>query len=511
MKKNLRWLALSLAVLMMVSLVTACGQSQGSPDSTSTASGGKTVLRVARPEDISYWDQLDNFNLVNWSVGRLLYDQLIRRNQDGSYSPHLATEWELIDGGKSFRFTLREDVTFSNGETLDANDVKFTVERFLTENLRQAANWTNLEGVEITGDYSGIIKFSKPNGAILSILSELAILPKETYEEQRNEKFFQNPIGSGPYKFKSWTQGALIVFEKNESYWGEPGVSDVIEYHTIIDDTTRVSAFMAGDVDWADNIPADQIAMIEGENNVVERIKTWDAIYLGLKCDTAPFDDVNVRKAINLAIDRQAIVNSILSGGTPSNWVVSEGVLGYNPDAPEQKQDLEEAKRLMAASGYDGREISLVGPTTWYARTSEVTQYIASCLTEIGFNVKIELIDGATFSDRRAGGDYDIYYTGCSHVGGDPILYLNQRIHDDTMASGYVNPAIKAKIEEALTVTDLEARDQIFKEIFQMIMDANAPHLYVYGIENVVVKRSNVQGDIVYQDKIIDFSHAYVS
>lgn len=472
----------------------------------------KTVLRVGRPEDVSYWDMNDHFNLVNWSIGRLLYDQLIRRNNDGTYSPHLATEWSCSEDGLEWSFTLRDGVTFTNGEVLDAEDVQYTIERFKHENLRQASNWTTLDCVEIIDANHVVVKFTEANGAFESIISELSILPKDTIEEVGKDEFFTAPIGSGPYKFVSWTQGSLILFEKNEEYWGEPGVVDVIEYHTITDDTTRISAFLAGDIDWVDNVPGDQIPMIEAMGDVeIVPVTTWDAIYLGLKCDVAPFDDINFRKALNISFDRQAIVDQLLGGGSAAYWPVGEGVLGYNADVTPIEQDLEEARRLVEASSYDGRTLSFVGPSTWYARTSEVMQYIASCWQEIGINVSIEIIDGATFTDRRAGGDYDIYYTGCSHVGGDPILYFNQRIVQDTMCSGYVNEDLNEMILDVISETDLTERNEKFQAICQVMMDECAPHLFVYSIQNTVAKRSNLVGDIIYKDKIIDFSHAYMS
>ncbi|HWQ78007.1 MAG TPA: ABC transporter substrate-binding protein [Anaerovoracaceae bacterium] len=516
MRRYMKVLCIATALIMALSLA-GCGSQgetsgQASGTETESADGGKMILKVGRPEDVAYWDPLDNFNLVNWSVQRLLYDQLILRDPDGAYSPRLATEWENSEDGLSWSFTLRDDVSFTNGEKLDANDVKFTVERFLTEKLRQAANWTYLKGVDVTDPTHLTINFTQANGAFLSIISELSILDKETWEKLGKDEYLKTPVGSGPYKFVSWTQGSLIVFEKNPDYWGEPGVADVIEYHTIIDDTTRVSAFLAGDIDWIDNVPADQLATIQGNPDVeVNRVNTWDAIYLGLKCDKAPFDDPNVREAISIAIDRQAIVDSILQGGNAASWPVGGGVLGFNPASAVPKQDIETAKALIAASEYNGRKISLVAPSTWYARTSEVLQYISSCLTEIGFDVSIEMIDGATFTDRRAGGQYDIYYTGCAHVGGDPILYLNQRIVSDTMKSGYVNKDLNDKILKVITQTDLVERDKQLEEIFQIITDENAPHLFVYGIENVVVKNKKIQGDVVYKDKIIDFSHAYIA
>lgn len=495
-------LGLLLALAMMVTVFSGAA----------LAEEEKIVLKVGRPEDVAYWDMNDHFNLVNWSIGRLLYDQLIRRNADGTYSPLLATEWSCSEDGLNWSFTLREGVTFTNGEVLDAEDVQFTIERFKNENLRQAANWTYLDSVEVIDPTHVVVKFTEPNGAFMSIISELSILPKDAVTAVGKDEFFKSPIGSGPYKFVSWTQGALILFEKNEEYWGEPGVADVIEYHTIIDDTTRVSAFLSGDIDWVDNVPGDQVPMIEEKGGVViEPVNTWDLIYLGLKCDIAPFDNADFRRALSISFDRQGIVDHLLGGGAPGYWSVPEGVIGYKADVEPIVPNLEEAKALVAASGYDGRELAFVGPSTWYARTSEVMQYIASCWNEIGVNVSIEIIDGATFMDRRAGGDYDIYYTGCSHVGGDPILYFAQRILQDSMCSGYVNDELNALIDKVIGIVDPEERQATLEQICQIMMDEAAPHLPVYAIQNVVVKRDTVSGDVVYQDKIMDFSHATIA
>ena len=489
------WKVLFLVVLMGAAI---CG---------SVPAEAGTVFKLARAEDVAYWDPLDHFNLVNYTINCAMYDQLVARTEDGQYKPRAATSWEMREEGKVWNFKLRNDIVFHNGEKLTAHSVKNTIERFLSEKLRQSSNWAHLDSVELVNDYEVNIKFKEPNGAFMSLIACFSILPMDTVNKTGKDEFFKHPIGSGPYKFVEWVQGQRIVLEKNNDYWGEKGRVDRIEYYPIMEDTTRVSALRAGDVDFVDNVPADMIKLLESDPEIeIQRYNTFDAIYIGLKCNRPPFNDVNARKALHMCLDRKGIVDAILGGGAPSNWPVPRGVLGDNPGYPLQEMDVEGAKAALKASNYDGKELVLSAPSTWYARTKEVLQAVQSQMAEVGFKVRIEMMDGAAFMERRAAGAYDFYYTGCAQLGGDPIVYLSQRIQNDSMKSEYDNDQLKKMVADVEKVADPQKRAEGLRAVFQVMMDEHAPHMFVYEIENISAKKKNIKGEIMYPDKILDFA-----
>ncbi len=537
-KKSVKVWCLALSAILLVSFLGACGggnapaapaapAASAAPGAAPAAPGSaapgsaaapaadaaavdNSIVRVARAEDVTYWDPLDHVTLVMWSIARSIYDQLLGKTVDGEIYGRLAESWEISDDQLSWTFKIKEGVKFHNGEDLTAHDVKFTFDRFLNENLRQDANWMYLKSAEVISDYEVKINLTDIDGTFLNDVVDLSILPMDTFNEMGKDAFFTVNIGSGPYKFVEHVVGEKIVMDRYDDYWGEKGIAGRIEYYCINDDATRVSAIMAGTIDAVAQLPSDQIPIIEANTGLsVSKFNAYDAIYLGFKCDTGPLANANARHAVNVGIDRQEIVDYIIQGGRASTWPVADGCVGGNPSAPSIPRDVEAAKQYLAASGYNGEEIRLVAPTTWYAKTKEVTQAMESQLEEVGFNVTIEMVDGATFTDRRAAGDYEIYYTGCGMLGGDPATYMAQRLVQDTMGSGHTNQALKDAVIASEHVADPAERNKAVQDAFQIMVDSCEPHTFVFQWEEVQAKKANLVGETAYYDKTFDYSYIH--
>ena len=468
------------------------------------------VITYARPEDIQFMDPYDNFNIVNTMIDYLLYDRLVDYNPETGvgFVPALATEWSVSPDGTEYTFKLRQGVKFHNGEPFNAECVKVSLERYLNEKLKKGFNWEGLKEVEIVDDYTVIIRWKQPNVLCLTSLVGSAMLPAKAFKE-KGVALFDHPIGTGAFTFTEWKHGQHIILEKNPDYWGKPAYIDKFIYLPINEDSARLAGVLTGEIDVADTMPPDQVTTAEANPNVeVVRILAWDQIYLGLKSDTPPFTDKKFRQAINLAIDRENIVKSVLKGGRPSTGVIPQGVFGFDDSLTPVKRDIEKAKQLVKESIYDGREIHLIAPTGWYPKSKDVTQAIQAELMEIGINLNLETLDGAAFAEKRAAGHYDIYYTGCE-LPGDVDFIIWQRIHNDAMTSGYVNEELNKLIEDQRQEIDREKRIGILRKIENIVNTEINPQIFVYQMEQLFFQRKGITGYRYYGDKSPDLRYVH--
>lgn len=468
------------------------------------------VITFARPEDIQFMDPYDNINITNIIMDYLIYDRLVDYNPETGvgFVPALATEWSVSSDGTEYTFKLKQGVSFHNGEPFSAECVKVSLERFINEKLRRGSDWETLKEVEIIDDYTVIVKFSQPNVVCLTNLVRTPMLPAKAFQE-KGAALFDNPIGTGAFTFTEWRRGQHIIAEKYPDYWGEPAYIDKFIYLPINEDSTRLAGVLRGEIDIADTMPPDQVPAAEADPNVeVIRMLAWDQIYLGLKADTSPFTDKKFRQAVTLSLDRENIVKFILKGGRPSTGNIPMGVFGFDDSLAPVKRDIEKAKQLVEESIYDGREIRLIAPTGWYPKTKDVTQAIQAGLIEIGVNVNLEILDGATFAERRGAGNYDIYYTGASQPG-DVDSFIWQRIYNDAMASGYVNNELNQLIEDQRQEVDSEKRIEMLREIENIINTEVAPHVFVYQMEHIYFQRKGIEGYRYYGNKCPDLRYVH--
>lgn len=492
-----------LAFVLVFALLAGCAGKQAGPP----AQAKEKVVVFARPEDVQFWDPQDHFNLVSWMMDKLIYNTLVEVTPDGQVVPALATEWSVSQDGTVWTFKLRQGVKFHNGEVFDGQSVKVTLERFLNEKLRQGPLWGDLAGVDVVDPYTVNIRLKRPNGALLTALSLTSMLPPKAFAE-KGKSLFDHPIGTGPFEFVEYVRGDRIVLKKYPGYWGEKAKVDKIIYRPITEDATRVAGVKTGEIDIADTIPVDDVPALSQDPNIkLIRELAWDQIYLGFKCDKPPFNDKRVRQAVSLALDREAIVTHIMKGGRPSSGLVPQGCLGFHEGLSAPKRDLNKAKELLRQAGYATVKVNLIAPEGWYPKTKEVLEAIRGQLLEAGIETTLTLLDGAAFAERRAAGNYDVYYTGGAHPGGDPDFIFYQRVHDDAMKSGYRNDALNELIEKGRAASDRAERANYYKQAQEIMNEEAAPMIFVYQMEQILAARKNVTGFVVRGDKITDLRY----
>lgn len=531
MKKRFdkRFISIILSTVMLLSFLVGCGSTETTSPGASTDGGssngdGEVTFVFAGPNNITQWDPLNENKTNAYMLSKLTYNTLVNPyGENNSIAPELATEWSVSDDGLSWTFKLREGVKFHNGEDFNSDSVVATVQRLIDNpTLVHAAFWPSLDAVEALDEYTAVIHLKEPWGALLYQLVDTPMLPAQALAEKGDALFEFNaanqPIGTGPWIADAWTPGQDAEFVRNEDYWdwgNDKSNVDRILYRPVIEDTTRVSGIQTGDLDMIDAVPVEQaeaLAKIDGIE--VENFLGSAIVHLGFRTGDAHrvFADVNARKAINHAIDRNLLVESIAGGGRGSSWPAPEGVLGFDSNkAAIPEYNVELAKELLAMTDYDGEPVSFIAPTGVFARNREVAQALLAMFTEIGLNVELEIMENAAFQERRASANYDVYLQRYPYPVGEPDSVITQRWLNDAHKSGYVNEELNNKILESKRESDPVKREQLLKEVFEIQWEVLAPHMAVYQQVTTLAYREGVTGLRPRVDNVFDYSRVSVN
>jgi len=395
-RNRTRWALGALSSMAAVAVLTACAGTPAPGTSTESATS-VTVAITQDPENLN--------PVVGGSFGALslefnLFDQLAEIAIDGSVGPRAASEWTSNDDFTVWDFTLRDDVTFHDGSTMTADDVVFSFEEVLAEPDSNRKLWlTDMTSVEAVDDTHVRFTLSTPFSEWPRQTTLISIVPQAAYEELGADGFNEEPVGSGPFQFVSWQRGQSVVVEKFDDYFGGAPALDTVEFVPVPADDARVTGVQSGTLDIA-SIPTAQIPAVEATGSAeVREIPSHQVVYLGFNTESGPLADAALRTAILQAIDRDAIVDTILDGrAEPNSQLVAPTVVGYSDTLEPVEYDPAAAEAALEAAGYAGEEIpfqyALDGVIPLGA---ELAQAIAGQLSEIGVNVKLEGTDNASY------------------------------------------------------------------------------------------------------------------
>lgn len=428
-------------------------------------------------------------------MGYLIWDPLVLRDPDtGKILPHVATSWKTPTD-RTWEFKIRKDVKFHNGNPLNAEAVRYTIEdRILNKELKspRLPNFKWVKKVEVVDDNTFVIHTHEPYALALERLNTLFIMDPKWGKKHDFQHIQEHAMGSGPFKWVSWTKGSRVVLARNENYWmkGVPAIKDVT-IKIVPEAATRLAELFSGGVDVSLNLLLDQVPGFKEQPNYkvlnfpIIRIDFWQFDSKGRAGDS-PVKDVRVRKAIAHAIDRNKIVNKLVrSEGYMVNAPMSPYHFGYDKSLKWYKYDPKKAKKLLADAGYPkGFEIDL-----WqYADHQNLPNQAAmQMLSKVGIKVNIKNYIGNSQQMgklRRAGkvtgignfnwGSYNIFDA-------DAILYP---FFDQESSNNYTGDEELSKwLNEARNSVDPEVRKALYKKAQARIIEQ------VYWIPNFGVKR----------------------
>lgn len=502
---------------------TNAGNTGGNDQQTSASSGEATkeqVLRVAISADAGL-DQLDaGAYKGSMTVHPMIYDGLVEYGEKGEIKPALAESWEISQDGKVYTFHLRQGVKFSDGTPFNAEAVKFSFERWIKDPANTLNVATALESLEVVDEHTVTMNFSKSYYPFLTelsfarpvrIISPSAVEPAGDVNGQ-----FVSPIGTGAWMAESYKTEQEAVLVANPYYWGEKPKLSKIVLKVIPDPQSRVMALQSGDIDIAGGqlgkIPVESIPVIEGDASLsLERTPGTNSHFMIFNYDTPSLQELNVRKAINLAINKASIVGDLMNGiGSEATGLFPMTV----PYVTESNQtwygfEPEEAKQLLGEAGYvdakgegvvmkagEPLELNLVLQQAEFPEWKPIAELIQSELQEIGIGVNLQVLEPNAYYDALwKTREYDLILYRTYDDAYNPHSFLLSLFHatSETPAVVWSDAKLEALIDQAVGTTELEERQAAYDSIFAQMYE-QAMFAAIYFPEDIMVRSGRVTG-----------------
>lgn len=506
--------------------------------------GGDVV--VTYQNDVATLDPAIGYDWQNWSMIKSIFDGLM------DYEPgttdlmlDLAESYEISEDGKTYTFKLREGVTFHNGREMVADDVKYSLERTVNPETQSpgagffativgfedviAGDTTDLSGVKVIDDYTISIELTAPNATFLHImgLNFSFIVPKEVVEEYGLD-FGKNPVGTGAFELAEWNLGQYLVFEKNEEYF-RPGVPyvDTITFEVGQEPMVALQRLERNEVDIAgDGIPPAKFLQYKNNEQFQKLVVTGDQLHTGyitLNVTMPPMDQLKVRQAINMAINKDRIVRVINGRATPANQPLPPAMPGYDESYAGFSFDPDQARALLAEAGYpDGFETELYVMNT--EPQPRIAQAIQQDLSNIGITANIRSLAQANVI--AAGGVQDeapmIWSGGMAWIADfpDPSNFWGPILGCDGAVPGgwnwawYCNEeldALGARADAMVGEDQQEERAALWGKVFTDAMD-EAPWVPIFNEQRFTVRSERMAGDeALYVDPVhIPVNYDYI-
>lgn len=545
MKKKI---SLLLVGALACSLLSACGggttsESQTPAGSTApvTAAASEKTLRKAMVADISTMDV--QHTSKDYEVPMNVFDRLfeIRVDDSGTASlkNSLCKEYTVSDDGLTYSFTLQDGVTFSNGDPLTANDVKYTFERMLKDPLCVNTESVDpilgaeavlngeaeeLEGIEIVDDTHMNITLSAPDASFLyKLATPSCSIYNAAVTEAAGDQFGIDPavtIGTGPYVVDSWEVNTSITLSRNENYWGElPDVEKVI-VSVIPDPSTQSMMFQNGeldllDLDYLDSSVVDSTYKTQYADNL-DYGNRLAITYMSMNENIEPFNDVRVRKAVQMAIDRQALLDAVYSGdGNLEDGIFPQGLVGHNPDLQGTiTYDPEGAKALLAEAGYpDGFTMQFDADNSASSSVMLLYQIIQQQLAEVGITVTINSMDESSWLDLRSSGEMNSFIGTWTADYNDPDNFIYTFFGNEEKTRlrslNYPDTEVMQRVADARAIVDTEERMAEYADLEYKIVIEDAAWVPLFSRQHLFAVGDNVEsfipfwagyGDIIYSD-----------
>lgn len=502
MKKKKLWSLGVMLILVLSTILAACsggsdGKDTGSKDTSTggdSANGSEKTLVYGRGGDSTALDPATVTEGESFKVTVNIYETLINfGDEDVTLHPGLAKSWEASEDGLTYTFQLEEGVKFHDGSDFNAEAVVKNFERwkagadkfpYFMSQFTMGGEQV-IESITAEGDSTVVFKLKQPQAPFLKNLamSPFAIASPTAFEAN-DDALIDNPVGTGPFKFVSWTRNDSITIEKNPDYRvaGFPKLDKVI-FRSIPDNSARLNALNNGEVDVVDGLSPSDKGSIEsnGDLQLIER-PSMNVGYLGLTVTRPPFDNVKVRQAVNYAIDKQALVDAFYEGlAQPAKNPMPPVIAGYNDDITGYAYDPEKAKALLKEAGYDGKEIELWAmpvPRPYMPDGQKIAEAIQKNLADVGIPSKIVSFEWATYLEKAQNGEADAFLLGWTGDNGDADNFLYTLLDADNIGSNnytfYDNQELHKLFVAAQTEVNEDKRIELYKQA-QAIISEDAP------------------------------------
>ena len=426
----------------------------------------------------------------------------------------LAESWEPTSGG--WRLHLRHGVKFHNGQELTAEDVKYTLDsivdpanvKWVQPTIR--GKMQRLVSVQVQDRYTCTLDTGGFSRAFLSTLTQLGIVPASAAAQ--GASFAQHPIGTGPYRYVEFVSGSHLTVEANPDYW-QKGLPKTrrLTFRILPENQTRLAALESGEVSYIDNVPPDAIARIKGRADLDVMTETTSRfMHIQLLNDHKPFDNRNVRLAVNYAIDKYGIWRGIMGGLgeiTTAPWPSS--MLGFNNQLKPFPYDPSRAKRLLDEAGVSSVHIKYGGPDGRYLNDKQVSEAVITQLQAVGITADVDIREFGAFFQNVFAHKYDAFLLGYSYAGLDPDNAREFWSSKSSLAD-YKNPDVDRLFAQGDATSNLTEAADIYRRLAAIVWN-DVPYAWMYYQPNISGVSRRLRGWAPRKDELIYFTGAWLA
>lgn len=472
---------------------------EDSADSGEPTEGGNVVYihqQIASSLDANVWTATNAARIM-----RQIYDPLVWQPEGGEFVAGLATDWEVSDDGLAYTFSLRDDVTFHDGNPFNADAVKATYDRMVDPESQslQVSRLGPYEDTTVVDEYTVEVSLSEPFVVFMSNLSEVALAPASPAAwEEMGSDFARGPVATGSFMVRDWSEDTTLVLERNPDYnWGPsflnnqgPAHLETITYRMVEEPATRLISIETGEGEIVDAPPpADIQRLVEDDQYQTDQFVVPGMPEMcNINVTSPPTDDLAVRQALQYAVDREALAMTIFEGGFPAaygpvtsgNWAYWDGVEEMYPYDPEMAaQVLEEAGWVLGDDGVrekDGQRLSIRHVTTSGGSSQQVAEFVQASVREIGIEWIVEALAYEETASRYAANDYEVARLGYALIDPHDVFFL---AYDSSQIEGggqfnrsrIEDPTIDDLIDQGVAESDHDARLEIYRELQEYVME----------------------------------------
>ncbi len=417
------------------------------------------------------------------AVNDNIYETLMARTANGELVPSLAEGPPTQVGGTTWEFKLRDGVKFHNGESFNADAVVFSVERIINPefNSEQGSFFSTITGAAKVDDLTVRIETDGPDPILPTRMYWMKMVPPG---QAADPGFADAPVGTGPYKFAGWNRGNDIVLEVNEGYWGDAPQVQKVTYRFIEESGTRLAGLLAGELDVITNLLPEFVGQVPQSANI-SGLELPIVILSSLGGSTA---DVRVRQALNYAVDKDALAESLFEGfaEVAEGQLLAPSFFGFNSDVQAYPYDPDKARALLDEAGAAGTEVELVGTSGRWLKDRELVEAVGAFWSDIGLNVNVRIFEFDEYLNRLFDRDTraDAIFVVSSNELLDADRPFSAYYHKGGIGASNEDDALAGLIDQARSETDVAKRSALYQQAVQIAYD-QAYFLWLLNIEDI--------------------------